>query len=389
MPAASETLAPADAPAMTMESRRWTPFRKALILTIALRIVYSLIAAGFSPSLTLDKAQIAKTSLTEHIMQRGPHHFLYALLGVWERFDTLWYIQIAKQGYDNPNPSVFYPLYPVLIRLLSVVTRSELASAVIITTLSTFFMFWGALRLFELDFSPRIAFRAVVLWALWPDGFVFFAGYPDSLLLSLTVWSLYFARKQRWEIAGATAFLAGLTKALGCFSALPLLYVGWKHRDRRSLGAVLAAVAGTGAYQLWLYLRGFPSPAQVYSTYWFTVTAAPWTTLTEAIHELAKGNDALLMLNFTVLASVTVLMFVRRVPAEYLIFSLAAILLVLTKRTDMVLQSCIRYSLCAVAAYPAMASRLDNNLGFVGIATFLTMLNLFLLRVYLDWGLVV
>src|SRR5580700_4513421 len=137
---------------------------KAFVLTLGLRVCYSLFAALSSPYLRLDPRLIQGNSLTGHLMSRESHPLLYALLGVWERFDTLWYLQISRHGYDNPIPTVFYPLYPALIRVVSVVTRSDLAAALLISTAGSFFLFWGALRLFELDYPAPTAFRALLLW---------------------------------------------------------------------------------------------------------------------------------------------------------------------------------------------------------------------------------
>src|SRR5580698_10796779 len=192
---------------------------KALILTLGLRLFYSLFAALLSPHLRLDPTLIQSNQLTGRLMSRDSHPVLYALLGVWERFDTLWYIQISRHGYDGPAPTVFYPLYPALIRGISFIIHSDLAAAVLIATAASFFLFWGALRLFEMDYQPAVALRAVLLWVVWPASFAFFAGYPDSLLCALTVWVIYFARSSRWLPAGALGLLAGCAKAVGCFTA--------------------------------------------------------------------------------------------------------------------------------------------------------------------------
>src|SRR5580658_8776328 len=157
-----------------IRARRFTPAGKACIVTLSLRAFYSIFAAVSSPYLRLDPNLIHSNSLTGHLISRESHPLLYALLGVWERFDTLWYIQISIHGYDNPMATVFYPLYPALIRALSFITRSDLAAALLISTAGSFFLFWGALRLFELDYTAPVAFRALLLWVAWPASFAFF-----------------------------------------------------------------------------------------------------------------------------------------------------------------------------------------------------------------------
>jgi hypothetical protein len=375
--------------AKPIQARRFTPAGKACALTLGLRLFYSIFAAVSSQYLRLDPKLIHSNSLTGQLISRESHPLLYALLGVWERFDTLWYVQISAHGYDDPMATVFYPLYPTLIRALSFITRSDLAAALLISTAGSFFLFWGALRLFELDYTPPVAFRALLLWMAWPASFAFFAGYPDSLLLALTVWAIYLARSGRWLPAGTLGLLAALTKALGCLTALPLLWIAWKRRDRRGMIPAALCVAGVACFESWLAIRHFPSAAQVYRKYWATTTVAPWTSLTDAARSLLHGGDFLLLLNAGVFVIVAVAAFMGPVRPEYKIFAVAAMCLFLTKHTEPLLQSTTRYSLAVFAAYPALAVRFGQGLPFGFVLLIAVALNLLLFRTFLDWGLVV
>jgi hypothetical protein len=368
---------------------KWGPAKKALALTVALRVFYSAVAALMSRILSLNPTQIHFNALTDHLMERGDHALLYSLFGVWERFDTLWYIQIARHGYNITQGAVFYPLYPFLIRVFSLFTRWDLLSAILITNVATFLMFWGALRLFELKLSPRNALYAIVLWGLFPGAFVFFSAYPDSLLIALTLWSACFATRGRWTAAGILGFAAGLAKAFGCLTIVPILYLGWRNRDWRSIPAALLSIAGVAAFQLYLGLHHFPSTTQIYEAYWLTTSSAPWFTVAEAFWQLAHGSDSLLALNLGVLLAVMAAGYLARVPVEYRLYCAAGFLLIATKDTIPLFQSSVRYSLALFAAFPAIARRLEDTFNFVAFLLPMLALNLFLLRVYLDWGLVV
>jgi hypothetical protein len=366
----------------------WSVVKKAAALTVVLRLAYSLLGILFAPSLRLEPALIQSNSLTGQIMSRDAHPLLYALFGVWERFDTLWYIRIAHHGYDSPMATVFYPLYPALIRLLYPITRFDLASALLISTVSSFFLFWGALRLFESDYSRAVSFRAILLWIAWPAAFTFFAGYPDSLLCALIVWSVGSARSGRSFSAGILGLLAGCTKALGCLTVLPLLYIAWKRRRWAGIPAALMTVAGVASFQAWLAIRHFPSAAQTYTMFWHTKTVAPWITLFDALTALLRGGDLLLLINVSALALAGAFALMKSVRAEYRILAAAAISLFLTKHTHPLLQSTTRYSLVIFAAYPPLASRLGSGLVFGLACLFAAAVNLLFFRVFLDWGLV-
>jgi hypothetical protein len=375
----------------TVEPRRfvWTPAWMALALTLGLRVFYSALAALLAPGLRLDLRLIRSNGWTDGLMSRAEHPVLYALLGIWERFDTLWYLHIAAYGYDRPDGIVFYPLYPILIHAVSWITGSELAAAVVVSTVATFFMLWGAMRLFEQDLDRVTSFRAVVIWMAMPGAFTFFAGYPDSLVVALIVWSIYFARSGQWRWAGALGFFAGLTKALGCFVALPLIWIGWRGRERRSVAAAVACIAGVGAFQVWLGANHFPPVTAVYQKYWGTSTVAPWVTIRDVFWSLTQRIDLLLILNCIALVGIAAAFFSRRVRLEYQIFAVALIGLFLTKHTNPLLQSTMRYSLCVFPAFSALASRCDRGARFGRLTVVLFGLNLCVFRMFLDWNLVV
>jgi hypothetical protein len=372
--------------APSSRSRR-KPLHQALLLTGGLRLFYTVAAAFFSPHLRLDPALIHSNKLTENVMSRDAHPALYALLGVWERFDTLWYIHIAHRGYADQAATVFYPFYPALIRIVSLVAGSDLLAALGISTAASFFLFRGALRLFELDYAPDRALRAILLWAIWPASFIFFAGYPDSLLCACLVWALYFARRGHWLPSAAIGFAAGLTKAIGGFLAVPLLWIAWRRREARGFAAAFLPAAGVAGFQAFLALRHFPPAAQIYKTYWATSTVAPWTTLIDALTSATQRFDLLLLLNLAIFLAVGAAALTPSVRFEYKALTVAAMCLFLTKHTQPLLQSTMRYSLTIFAAFPSLST--VRGLPFLLLALVAFSLNLLLFWTFLNWGLAV
>jgi hypothetical protein len=190
-------------------------------------------------------------------------------------------------------------------------------------------------------------------------------------------------------MAGLLGFIAGCAKAFGCLTLVPILYLGWRDRDWRALPAAGLTVAGAAAFRIWLTVNHFPSTTSIYEAYWQTTTSMPWFTVAEALWRLVHGEDSLLLLNFGMLVLVLAAGFVARVPIEYRIYSVAAFCLIATKDTDPVFQSSVRYSLLLFAAFPALARRLDKNFDYLALLLPALAVNLFLLRVFLDWGLIV
>jgi hypothetical protein len=333
--------------------------RRAVWYTLGLRAAYAL-AALLRGRLTADSRLVRSNDFTGHLI--SPEHPLaYALLGVWERFDTLWYLHIAQAGYDRQAATVFYPLYPALIHAASWVVRPPLAAALAISTAATFCFAWGLQKLIRLDLPERTAARAILLLAVWPGSFMLFAGYADSLAMALSVWSVYCARTGRWRLAGTLGLFAGSAKAVGAVVAVPLAWLAWR-QDRRKLWTAALPLAAPAAFSLWIRSAGYGSSAAAYAAHWRTHAAWPWTTLAASVQAaFAPAPNLILRLNVTFLALACGLMFVRRLRMEYRLFALASLALFLTKRTDPLLQSTMRYVLAVFPSFIALALALERR----------------------------
>lgn len=360
--------------------------KTAVFWTVALRLLYSTLGALAMPYLKLNPAQIHSNDLTSNLMQRETG-WPYRLLGVWERFDTLWYLEISQHGYERPDAVVFFPLYPALIRLLSAVF-SPLASALIISTIAACFAFWGFQKLLRLDLPEDTVKRALLFFALWPTAFILFAGYPESLLIALMIWAIWFARKSSWWLAGVLGLLAGLTKAVGFCIVVPLIVLAfkeWRWRTWPSFLPLLAAPLVT----LTIMLSGQSLASDAYPKHWNTKLAFPLVTLWASVREAFTTFDAVLLLNLTAVTVVFVPVFLKRIRAEYLLFSLSALTMFLTKKTDPLLQSSSRYVLAAFPAFASLAAFVKHPF-FVALGMLvMCLLQMVLLWSFFEWALVV
>jgi Mannosyltransferase (PIG-V) len=367
----------------------------ALAITAALRVVYTCVAGVAAVFVHPDAGLIQSNALTENLPAPGGWH--YALLGIWERFDTLWYLRIAERGYDLPAGVVFYPLYPWLIRDLSGLA-GPMAAALLISTVAAFFYFWGLLRLArnEVENEVRSEFpstqplRTVMIAAAWPASFFFFAGYTEALAVALIVWCIVWARDERWVLAAACAFAAGLTRSAGTLVIVPLAIMAWR-APRRARWPVAIAPLGTLGYWFWLHQTGRVSVLAAYRTYWNTEVASPWTTLWFAIRSVAERFDSLVMISLVALifffvAGVTA----RRIRIEDRFFSAAVIVHLLLRLCWPPLLGAPRYLLPVYPAYLTMgewAGKIERT-RFVFLCGALFAFNLIWMLAFLNWSLV-
>ncbi len=379
--------AAASTPAERQLRTGWKAWQIAAAYTIVLRIIFGVYGALLSNGLSIDPQVLHSNAFTEHLMPRS-HHLPYAILGIWERFDTLWYVHIAQYGYDRPASTVFYPLYPFFIRVFSWVLPQWILAALVVSTVATFFFFWGMQSLLELDYPRETVLRAVFLAAVWPATSMLFAGYVESMVLAFTVWSLYFARQDRWLLAGLLGCGAGASKAVGCFVALPLLCLGYRQRTWRAWTFVLALLP-PAAFALWTHHSGFASAAEIYSRYWAVRVEFPWVTLAQCVHRfLTGGLDLLFKLNFGVLMAIAGLCFVKGVRAEYKLYAGAVIALFLTKNSVPLLNSTMRYVFVAFPAFLGLALRVRRTASLTILTVFLVLVHAVLLLKFFEWSLV-
>jgi hypothetical protein len=367
-------------------------WQTAMAVTAVLRVFYTAMAAALMPFLHPDPALIHSNELTESLPV--PHGMHYALLGIWERFDTLWFLRIAKEGYDRPMAVIFYPLYPEAIRLVSGLMPA-LAAALLVSTVAAFFFFWGLLRLAGgLPEAGRL--RTLLLVCVWPTSFVLFAGYAESLTLALVVWAVIFGREARWEAAAACGLLAGTARPSGVLVFIPLAVMALRSRQARSLVVMLTPLGLLG-YWGWLRWSGRISVVEAYRLYQGMAMAPPWKGLAEVLRLIVAGHDILLAIKLGLVIVVAVASLRRQgrtqrqthLQIEDKAFALAVIVQMLMY-TGRPLLGAARYLLMVYPAFLAWGAGSERwngkRLGFCLSA--LGFLNLAWMWAFLNWSLV-
>lgn len=155
---------------------------------------------------------------------------LAASLNFWRGTDSQHYLAIAEDWYlpadaglDRVVQLVFLPGYPVLVRLLQVVTRSYLTAGLLLSGMC--FAGAGVLfyRLLRLDLPHETASRALLFLCLMPGSFFYAAPMSESLFLLCSLGCVYLARRGRWLPAGLCGAWAAFTRSLGLMLLAPLI----------------------------------------------------------------------------------------------------------------------------------------------------------------------
>lgn len=221
-----------------------------------------------------------------------------AWLGVWQRWDGVHYQQIAENGYhDIQESSAFFPLYPLLARGISFATSiNSLVCLLLISNLSLLLLLVEFYQMLESDFSTRTARAATAALVLFPTAFFFYAAYPHSLALLLTLLTYRWARTRRWLAASVAGIFAGLAHS----TIVPLaIMLGWEvllflktqHRkiDFLSLLVPFTPLMGVALFLAWRIQQGFPSFSGLMASIWGRMVQPPWQTLIDIVSQFHNG----------------------------------------------------------------------------------------------------
>ncbi len=146
------------------------------------------------------------------------------------RWDAHWYTYAAGHGYDAKS-IVFFPMLIILIKGLSYLGLPISFAGLLLCNVFAFISFWIMDITFRLDFSPEQVHYSLLSYALMPTSFFLNSIYTESLFITFSLFCIYFSRKGQWWYSGAAGALATLTRNLGIFLFIFLLYEFFKKKS--------------------------------------------------------------------------------------------------------------------------------------------------------------
>jgi len=281
------------------------------------------------------------------------------------RWDSVWYLTIAKNGYGDAHShaqAAFYPLYPLLMRVVGWVVGSPLVAGILIS-LACFLAALVVLhKLTALELGERDARGTVLLVAFFPTAFFFSAVYSESLFLLVSVGAFLAARNGRWAVAGALGGLAALTRNSGVLLLVPLvlLFLQQERRGRRRQALWLALVPlGLALYLAWCAVALGDAFAPYHAQALWLRHFAPLGALTGGVRaavlglrQLVHGSptpryfdanlgdpfqvaaDSLMLFGFLVFAVAACVGALRRLPLAYGAYAVVALAMTLSYPLD-------------------------------------------------------
>jgi hypothetical protein len=276
------------------------------------------------------------------------------------RNDALWYASVVQHGYTfstaHTSSIAFYPVYPILVKLVSLVLANVYVAGMVTSTLCLL----AAVPLLNAWMAQHglghKAPLALTCMLLFPWSVFYAAMYSESLFLLLALGTFLWYERGAWTQSSACAFLLALSRPNGVIVALALLLMFYRcpHRTIGALLPPLSSLAALGAFSIFQF-AAFGTPTA-------TLQAAqvpPWSRgLHQAFLDLTLHPRpgfpswyfaSMLVLGLIVLAAVP---FVDAVIGRPYAFFVAATLL-LTAASGLI--SLERYAVTSFPVFAALA----------------------------------
>ncbi len=266
----------------------------------------------------------------ERLISSGLPHYIWS----FGNFDGVHYLGVAKDAYAAQYTQAFFPFYPILIKIFSPLTFSNLLiSALLISNIAALASLIVFYKLITKTYGEKIALWSILFLLAFPTSFFFGSVYTEALFFLLAISAFYTAQIGRTWSAAVLGVLASATRLVGVFLAPSLLF----QKDLKSRFLLLLIPTGLISYMVFLKIK-FDNPfyfltsqqvfgqerlsngivllPQVLFRYFKIITTTTGAPLAVAIFELFATLWALTGLALAF----------KKIKTEWLIFSLLVVL---------------------------------------------------------------
>lgn len=291
-----------------------TPIRRALLIALAWRVLVALVS--FASYYLMPRGTLQ--SYSPIFAREWPASPVSVLLDTAVRLDSGWYASVALNGYTysthHLSSIAFYPLYPLLIRIVLPVAANVWIAGVALSNAALFGAVYYLVRWLELRGLDDRAELVTVLILCYPFSFFLGAMYSEPLYLMLALAAFYYAELGAGRRSAFAGGLLALTRPTGII-ILPCLAImamcrRWRGKAFLALAGPPAGLLAFSLYQLVVF--GTP----LASTH--AELAAPWSrTLGQGWSDLTLHGSHTRPIPYLIAMLALGILFLTAVPAVY------------------------------------------------------------------------
>ncbi|QBD82439.1 hypothetical protein EPA93_43280 [Ktedonosporobacter rubrisoli] len=264
----------------------------------------------------------------------------------WFHFDVLAFTSIAQHGYTHIQDTVFFPLWPLILRLHLLFGANVISAYLTGLFLANLCFYLALVMLYLLIgklFDPIIARNSLFYISFSPYALYFFAAYSESLFLLLSLAVFICLEHEYWNLAGVFGGLAALTRSQGFLLVVPFIVVvvqyiqsnqrSWRQKLRAAIPVVFIPL-GIIIYVAYLGYT-FHDPlafSTQEATFWHRQLTFPLITVFRSFQTFFSSYtvDVIILNCINILLVLLVTMALvfswRRLPLHYTLFTLITLL---------------------------------------------------------------
>lgn len=184
--------------------------RHVLILSVASRIIYILLAYGSDTTFEkFDKSAV---------LLGGSSYFKFLL-----RWDALYFYEIIQKGYCKEHLMAFQPLFPQIVKTMSKITNTDPVSTAVY--LNNFLFVMSSYLLYKITnrkYGPDIAKYTVLFFLFNPSSIIYSSLYSESLYTFLFLLGYKFLESNNKKTAALVISLTTITRSNGILNSILL-----------------------------------------------------------------------------------------------------------------------------------------------------------------------
>lgn len=210
---------------------------------------------------------------------------------LWFQWDSLWYIEIAQNGYETERGTAFFPLVPIMIKIVHnpyiFLFITQIGFLACLYFLKEFYK--------RLNLNDKQIQIAIWFFVLNPCSIFYSTLYTELWTVLFSLLSLQMAINGKWWYAALFAAILTSTRATaliyGIFPLVLFLYSLFKRDWKmviRSFGWGLSCTIGLLCYMIFLWWK-FGDPllfSHVQGKYWGHYSIEPWMQLIQGVKDI-------------------------------------------------------------------------------------------------------
>ena len=241
----------------------------------------------------------------------------YSFCDLFQLFDVEHYFNIALNGYVSDYLYAFFPFFPLIIRVFSVISTNTLFLIISICLLNNIATYITSIYLYKLIeiYCPNNKNLIYSIWLYSPVAFFTVIPYTEALFLLFTVISFYlYKEKKNYFVMGILIGLSVATRNVGSILFFTI-FIGMVIKREKFINIIKTYIPATiisCLYPAYLYIHTgqWNRFMTIQSEQWGRVNSNFFTLIATDLNKLIHSDFIIIKLVIVIILTMLIFMFV-------------------------------------------------------------------------------